>query len=92
MSSGGDLSPVNTIPDVFLTIINVVQVLLRIIWIIDDQNSTQAITVLGLEVTVIPVCALKKQGREPADTSRHEQGEIPFGPGPISHIKSFRLV
>jgi hypothetical protein len=41
------------------TIVNVIQVLLGIIWIIDDQGSTQAVTVLVPEVAVIPVCSLE---------------------------------
>jgi hypothetical protein len=44
---------------VFLTIVKVVQILLRIIWIIDNQSATQPIAVLGPEVAVIPVCTLK---------------------------------
>jgi hypothetical protein len=48
-------------PDVFLTIVIIVQVFLRIFWILDDQRSTQAITVLVPKVTVIPVCALKSK-------------------------------
>jgi hypothetical protein len=48
------------LPDVFLTIIYVVQILLRIIWIVDNQSSTQPITVLVLVVTVIPECPLNE--------------------------------
>jgi hypothetical protein len=47
------------LPHVFLTIVNVVQMLVRIIWIIDNQSATQPIAVLGPEVAVIPVCTLK---------------------------------
>ena len=45
--------------EAYPTIVNVVQTLMRIIWIIDDQGSTQAITVLVLEVAMIPECPLK---------------------------------
>ena len=61
--------------DVFLTIVNVVQMFLRIIWIIDNQSSTQPITVLVLVMAVIPVCPLEKQGREATDMLRYEQRE-----------------
>ena len=47
------------LPRVFPTVVNVVQMLLRVIWIIDDQSTTQPIAVLGPEVAVIPVCTLK---------------------------------
>jgi len=33
--------------------------LLRIIWVIDNQSATQPIAVLGPEVAVIPVCTLE---------------------------------
>jgi hypothetical protein len=52
------------LPDVILTIVYVVQVLLGIIWIIDNQSSTQPITVLGLVVAVIPECPLNKRCSE----------------------------
>ena len=79
--SGGNISPVNGSFQISLTIVNVVQILLRVIWIIDNQSATQPIAVLVLEVAVIPVCPLSKQGSELGDTLRHEQKEIPFGPG-----------
>jgi len=79
--SGGNISPVNGSFQISLTIVNVVQILLRVIWIIDNQSATQPIAVLVLEVAVIPVCPLSKQGSELVDTLRHEQKEIPFGPG-----------
>lgn len=41
-----------------LTVVNVIQRLLRIIWIIDDNRSTQAVTILVPKVTVIPECPL----------------------------------
>ena len=31
-----------------------------VVWIINDQSSAQAITILSLIVAVIPVCTLKK--------------------------------
>ena len=42
----------------YLTIVNVIQVSLRIIWIIDDESPTNAITILGLVMAVIPICTL----------------------------------
>ena len=42
-----------------LTIVNIIQILVRVSWIIDDQSSTQAITILVPEVAVIPECPLK---------------------------------
>jgi hypothetical protein len=47
------------LPYVFLTVVNIVQMLLRIIWVIDNQSASQPIAVLGPEVAVIPVCTLK---------------------------------
>jgi hypothetical protein len=49
------------------TVVNVVQMLMRIIWIIDNERSTQAITVLVLVVAVIPECPLKWELCECAD-------------------------
>jgi hypothetical protein len=42
----------------YLTVVNVIQISLRIIWIIDDESSTNAITILGLVMAVIPICTL----------------------------------
>ena len=42
-----------------LTIVNIIQILVRVSWIIDDQSSTQAITILVPEMAVIPECPLK---------------------------------
>jgi hypothetical protein len=42
-----------------LTIVNIIQILLRVSWIIYDQSSTQAITILVPEVAVIPECPLE---------------------------------
>jgi hypothetical protein len=63
------------LPDVFLTIIYVVQILLRIIWIIDNQNPTQPITVLDLVVAVIPECPLKKRNSELVDPFDMNKGK-----------------
>jgi hypothetical protein len=63
------------LPDVFLTIVYVVQMPLRIVWIIDDQNSTQPITVLGLVVAVIPECPLNKRGSELVGTLDMNRGK-----------------
>ncbi len=52
-----------------LTVVNVVQMLMRVIWIFDNQNSTQPITVLVPVVTVIPECPLKWKLCECADTT-----------------------
>jgi hypothetical protein len=69
--------------NVFLTIVNVVQMLLRIIWIIDNESTTQPITVLGLVVTVIPERPLKSMEVSLSTTSsKHGQAEIPIGLGP----------
>lgn len=43
----------------FLTIVDVVQTLVRIIRIINNKSSTQAITVLVVEMAVIPECTLE---------------------------------
>jgi hypothetical protein len=45
--------------DLFLTIIDVIELVMGIIWVIDDQGTTQAIAVLILEVTVVPVRPLR---------------------------------
>src|SRR5580698_884339 len=58
-----------------LTIVNVVQMLLRIIWIIDNQSPTQPITVLSLIVTVIPECPLNKRSSELVDTLDMNKGK-----------------
>jgi hypothetical protein len=42
----------------YLTVVNVIQISLRIIRIIDDESSTNAITILGLVMAVIPICTL----------------------------------
>jgi hypothetical protein len=63
------------LPDVFLTIVYIVQILLRIIWIIDNQSSTQPITVLGLVVAVIPECPLNKRSSELVDTFDMKKGK-----------------
>jgi hypothetical protein len=65
--------------EVFLTIVNVVQTLLRVVWIIDNQSTTQPITVLGLEVTVIPKRPLKSLGVSLSTSYKHGQGQIPIG-------------
>jgi hypothetical protein len=67
---------------VFLTVVNVVQILLRIIWVIDNQSAAQPITVLGLVVTVIPECPLNKQSSELVDIMRNEQGKLHIVPEP----------
>ena len=63
------------LPDVFLTIVYVVQMLLGIIWIFDNQSSTQPITVLDLVVAVIPECPLNKRGSELVDTLDMNKGK-----------------
>jgi hypothetical protein len=63
------------LPDVFLTIVYVVQILLRIICILDNQSSTQPITVLGLVVAVIPECPLNKRSSELVDTFDMNKGK-----------------
>ena len=49
--------------------------LLRIIWIIDNQSPTQPITVLDLVVAVIPECPLKKRGIELVDPLDMNKGK-----------------
>ena len=49
--------------------------LLRIIWIIDNQRPTQPITVLDLVVAVIPECPLKKRGIELVDPLDMNKGK-----------------
>ena len=75
VSSVGDLSPVNGSFCVLLTVVYVVQIFLRIIWIFDNQSSTQPITVLGLIVAVIPERPLNKQSSELVDTLGVNKGE-----------------
>jgi hypothetical protein len=56
----GKISAEGTFPlEAYPTIVNIVQMLLGIIWIVDNQGSAQAITILVPEVTVVPVCPLK---------------------------------
>ena len=43
----------------FLTVVDVIQTLVRIIRIINNKSSTQAITVLVVEMAVIPECTLE---------------------------------
>lgn len=68
--------------EVFLTIVNVVQTLMGIIWIIDNQSTTQPITVLGLVVTVIPERPLKSLEVSLSRSYKHGQGEIPIAVRP----------
>ena len=41
-----------------LTVVDVIQITLRIVGIIDDKGPTDAITVLSLIMAVIPKCTL----------------------------------
>ena len=68
-----------------LTVVYVVQILLRIIWIVDNQSSTQSITVLVLEVAVIPERPLNNWDSELVDNVRHGEREIPLGLQSESH-------
>jgi hypothetical protein len=45
--------------DLSLTIVDVIELVMGIIWVIDDQSTTQAIAILVLEVTVVPVRPLR---------------------------------
>ena len=47
--------------DACLTVVDVIQISVRVFWVINDQRPTQAITVLGLVMAVIPICTLRKQ-------------------------------
>lgn len=40
------------------TIINIIEALVRIIWIIHDERATQTITVLQALVAMVPECPL----------------------------------
>ena len=74
------LGPENgSIYEVFLTVVNVVQTLMRVVWIIDNQSATQPITVLGLEVTVIPERPLNSLEVSLSTSYEHAHGEIPIG-------------
>jgi hypothetical protein len=42
-----------------LTIVDIIRTTVGVVWIINDQRSTQAITVLSPIMAVIPVCTLK---------------------------------
>jgi hypothetical protein len=44
--------------DTDLTVVDVIQSTLRVVGIIDDKDTTDTITVLGLVMTVIPKCTL----------------------------------
>jgi len=63
------------LPYVSLTVVYVVQILLRIIWIFDNQSSAQPITVLGLIVAVIPQGPLNKRRGEHIDTFDTNKGK-----------------
>jgi hypothetical protein len=67
--------------DVSLTVVNVIQRLVRIIRIIDNQSSTQPITVLIPEVTVVPESPLEWWWRECIDILRGEKGTVLLAPG-----------
>ena len=45
----------------YLTVVNVIEITVGVIRIINNQGSTQAITILGLEMAMIPICPLKYQ-------------------------------
>jgi hypothetical protein len=75
------------LPGVFLTIVYVVQILLRIIWILDNQSSTQPITVLGLVVAVIPECPLNKRSSELVDTFDMNKGNTAWSGTEKSYVK-----
>jgi hypothetical protein len=44
-----------------LTVVEVIQTGVGVIRVIDDECTTQAITILGPEMAVVPVCALRNQ-------------------------------
>ena len=45
----------------YLTVVNIIQVFLRITWILNNKSSSQAVAVLVLEMTMIPKCPLKSR-------------------------------
>jgi hypothetical protein len=55
-------------PDISLTIIKVIEMAMRIFWIIDYQGTAKAIAVLVVEVTVVPECPLYVMRDKPNET------------------------
>jgi hypothetical protein len=51
----------NAIPKfrISLTVVDVIKTTMGVIWIVYNQGSTQAITILGLEMAMVPECPLK---------------------------------
>ena len=43
----------------YLTVVNIIQVSLRIFWIVDNKSPSQAVAVLVLKMTMIPKSPLK---------------------------------
>lgn len=43
---------------VLFTIVDVIKISMGVVQVIDNQGTAQAITVLVLEMTVVPVCSL----------------------------------
>jgi hypothetical protein len=54
----------------YLTIVDIIQTTVGVVWIINDQSATQAITILSLIMAVIPVCTLKNKKSAVKDASR----------------------
>lgn len=54
LSAGSLLVPYLLPANLTLTIINVVMLVMRIIRVIDNQSTAQAITILVLEMAVVP--------------------------------------
>ncbi len=58
-----------------LTIVNIIRTTVGVVWIINDQRSTQAITVLSPIMAVIPVCTLKRS-RSQLSRTRGGRGKL----------------
>ena len=65
-TSGGSVERMITIRP---TIVDIIEVLERIMGVVDDERPPQSITVLGGKVAVVPECTCGKRG--PVGTERH---------------------
>ena len=60
-----------------LTIVDVVQTTVGVVWIINDQRPTQAITILSLKMAVVPVSTLEKKRTVVKDDASGQGKVIP---------------
>jgi hypothetical protein len=66
-----------------LTVVNIVQTLMRIIRVFNNESPAQAIAVLVMEMTVIPKCSLQQCQYELVNSSLVcKEREVPLGPKP----------